>query len=88
MDYNLFQLRGVELIIVVIQTTINCEDIYPITTIRKIKASIVGLLGIGLFALPNGILSAAFVEGIIKKVKVKRCLGCGAELNFLSWPQA
>jgi len=54
-------------------------------TIKRMMASIISLLGIGLFALPAGILSAGFVEEIKKKSKIKRCPHCGAELKFQSW---
>lgn len=67
---------------VVTLTTVGYGDIYPITTMGKIMASVISLLGIGLFALPTGILSAGFVEEIKKKVKVKKCQHCGAELDF------
>jgi len=50
-------------------------------TIKRMMASIISLLGIGLFALPAGILSAGFVEEIKKKSKVKRCPHCGGKLD-------
>jgi len=67
---------------VVTLTTVGYGDIYPITTLGKVFASIISLLGIGLFALPAGILSAGFVEEIkTKKEPVKKCPHCGAKLE-------
>jgi voltage-gated potassium channel len=63
-------------------TTIGYGDIYPITGLGKLLAGLVAVLGIGMFALPTGILGAAFVEEI-QGVKRKRslCSKCGAELD-------
>jgi len=47
---------------VVTLTTVGYGDAYPITAMGRILASIIALLGIGMFALPAGILSAGFVE--------------------------
>lgn len=43
-------------------TTIGYGDIYPITIVGKIFASIISVIGIGFIALPTGILSSAFIE--------------------------
>lgn len=43
-------------------TTVGYGDIYPITTLGKLCASVIALLGIGLVALPSGLLVAGFVE--------------------------
>ena len=63
-------------------TTIGYGDIYPITGIGKLLAGLVAVLGIGMFALPTGILGAAFVEEI-QGVKKKRtiCPHCGKEIH-------
>lgn len=45
-------------------TTVGYGDIYPITVIGKILSSIISLLGIGLVAVPIGIISAGFIENI------------------------
>jgi voltage-gated potassium channel len=50
-------------------TTIGYGDIYPITVGGKVMASILALLGIGLIAIPSGILSAGFVEVMDKRRK-------------------
>jgi len=43
-------------------TTVGYGDIYPTTGLGKFMASIIAVLGIGVFALPAGILGAGFVE--------------------------
>jgi voltage-gated potassium channel len=64
-------------------TTIGYGDIYPITGLGKLLAGFVAVLGIGMFALPTGILGAAFVEEI-QGAKRKRmfCPQCAAEMHF------
>lgn len=43
-------------------TTVGYGDIYPITIAGKILGGIVSLLGIGLVAVPTGIISSGFME--------------------------
>lgn len=45
-------------------TTVGYGDIYPITPLGKILSAIIALLGIGLVAVPTGIISAGFSEQI------------------------
>lgn len=45
-------------------TTIGYGDIYPITIGGKILSSVIAILGIGLIAVPTGIISAGFMETI------------------------
>jgi voltage-gated potassium channel len=59
-------------------TTVGYGDIYPITGLGKVLAAIIALAGIGLVALPTGIISAGFMEQINNK---KRCPHCGKEVN-------
>jgi voltage-gated potassium channel len=44
--------------------TIGYGDVYPITPMGKLIGSVVVIIGIGLFALPAGILAAGFAEEI------------------------
>ena len=44
--------------------TVGYGDVYPITAGGKIFASIISLIGIGVVAIPTGIISASFVEEI------------------------
>lgn len=44
--------------------TVGYGDVYPITIGGKIFASLISLIGIGIVAIPTGIISASFVEEI------------------------
>ena len=62
---------------VVTLTTVGYGDIYPITPLGKFFASISAILGIGMFALPTGILGASFVEELQKeKMQERICPHC------------
>ena len=43
-------------------TGVGFEDIFPITTGGKIFGTIISLVGVGVVAVPTGIISASFVE--------------------------
>jgi voltage-gated potassium channel len=59
-------------------TTVGYGDVYPVTPLGKVLGAIVSLLGIGMFALPAGILSSGFAEEIQKKrSKPQICPHCG-----------
>ena len=45
-------------------TTIGYGDIYPWTTAGRVIATLLGLLGIGLVALPTGILASGFIRAL------------------------
>ncbi|MCR5612676.1 ion transporter [Treponema sp.] len=65
-------------------TTVGYGDIYPVTVLGKILSAIIALLGIGLVAVPTGIISAGFVEAISKpeeERKIKFCPYCGEKLE-------
>ena len=65
--------------------TVGYGDIYPITLVGKIFSTVIIVLGIGLVALPTGIISSGFVEIIQEqkeaeqkaKNKLKRRNYCG-----------
>ncbi|RME92509.1 MAG: ion transporter [Verrucomicrobia bacterium] len=62
-------------------TTVGYGDMYPVTPMGKLCAGAIAVLGIGLFALPAGILGSGFVEEIQKqKEGPKTCPHCGKEL--------
>lgn len=46
--------------------TVGYGDVYPVTVGGKIFASIISLIGIGIVAIPTGVISASFVEEILK----------------------
>jgi voltage-gated potassium channel len=45
-------------------TTVGCGDVYPVTPLGKLLGAFIAILGIGLFALPTGVLAAAFGEQV------------------------
>lgn len=47
-------------------TTIGYGDVYPVTALGKVLAAISAVAGIGLVAMPTGIMAAAFSDGIQK----------------------
>ena len=53
-------------------TTVGYGDIYPITIGGKMIAGVIAILGIGLVAVPTGIISAGFVEMIDKPIEVNK----------------
>lgn len=62
---------------VITLTTVGYGDIYPVTPLGKLIGSMVVILGIGLFALPTGILAAGFAEEIQSRKKKVICPHCG-----------
>lgn len=62
-------------------TTVGYGDVYPVTNMGKLIASFVAILGIGIVALPTGILSSAFYEMIQRKDDKKSCPHCGKEIE-------
>lgn len=55
--------------------TIGYGDIYPVTIAGKLTAALTAVFGIGLFALPGGIIASALIE--TAKTPEKICPHCG-----------
>lgn len=69
-------------------TTVGYGDVYPVTPIGQLFGAITALLGIGLVALPSGILASGFVEGFGRRQgedededEERRCPHCGRDIN-------
>ncbi len=62
-------------------TTVGYGDIYPVTAFGKIISSVIAILGIGLIAIPTGILSAAFLEKFKSEKMNKKCPTCGSDIS-------
>ncbi len=58
-------------------TTVGYGDIYPVTLLGKILGTVIAILGIGLFAVPAGILGSGFVEEVRRKKGLMLCPHCG-----------
>jgi voltage-gated potassium channel len=56
---------------VITMTTIGYGDVYPITALGKIVAAFVAIAGIGLIAMPTGILAAAFSDAMQKEHEIE-----------------
>lgn len=62
-------------------TTVGYGDEYPITALGKFLTACISILGIGMFALPAGILASGFSEEFRKMKTGKNCCPhCGKEL--------
>lgn len=61
-------------------TTVGYGDMYPVTVLGKCCAGIAAIVGIGMFALPTGILGSGFVEEIQKGKGPQKCPHCGNNL--------
>lgn len=48
-------------------TTVGYGDIYPVTALGRVLAGITAVIGIGLIAMPAGILAAAFSEALRRR---------------------
>ncbi len=59
--------------------TVGYGDIYPVTTLGKGMAIIIGFLGVGVVAIPTGIISAGFVE---QYTKIKTISSYEEEVNI------
>ena len=52
-------------------TTVGYGDVFPITVLGKLCASLIALIGIGIVALPAGIIAANFTNELSKNKKKK-----------------
>ncbi len=66
-------------------TTVGYGDVYPATGLGKFLGGTIAMLGIGLFALPTGILASGFSDALDKKKAESNpknfCSNCGYDLN-------
>ncbi len=64
-------------------TTVGYGDIAPVTALGKLLATVIAILGIGMFALPAGIFGSAFIDVLSAKETeaVQQCPHCGKEIT-------
>ena len=62
-------------------STVGYGDIYPVTAMGKLVGSVVAVLGIGMFALPAGLLGSGFVTELAAKSKPSQCPHCGGVVH-------
>ena len=68
---------------VITLTTVGYGDVAPVTGPGRMIAGLIAILGIGLFALPAGILGSSFLEQIERnrQPEVRTCPHCGEEIH-------
>lgn len=83
-------------------TTIGCGDVFPITGWGRLLSSVIAILGLGLVALPTGILSSGFIEELSRRRRKRaanavggpdpadaaHCPHCGKPLNLADLHQS
>lgn len=62
--------------------TVGYGDIYPVTTLGKIFGISIAFLGVGIVAIPTGIISAGFVDQY-SNIKRRLEYGYEADMNFI-----
>ena len=68
-------------------TTVGYGDVYPITAAGKVLATVIAFLGIGMVAVPTGIITAGFTELVNRnnnegnEDKKKFCPYCGHKID-------
>lgn len=64
-------------------TTVGYGDMYPITGLGKFLGGLIAIIGVGLFALPAGLLASGFSEELSKHNRKKPCIcpHCGKEID-------
>jgi len=61
-------------------TTVGYGDVYPVTVFGKLIGALIAVLGIGMFALPAGILASGFAEEFLRDER-KKCPHCGRAIE-------
>lgn len=61
-------------------TTVGYGDMVPITTWGRILGGMFAITGVGLLALPAGILSSGFFE-MMHRPRARKCPHCGEEVQ-------
>ncbi len=63
-------------------TTVGYGDVYPVTVLGKLLGAVIAVLGVGMVALPAGIIASGFTEQIhIEKKKTIVCPHCGKSIE-------
>ena len=69
-------------------TTVGYGDVYPITPLGRFLGALVAVVGMGMFALPTGLLGAAFLEEISRTMQpaAQPCPHCGGPADGIPGP--
>ncbi len=66
---------------VITLTTVGYGDVSPVTPMGKVMAGVIAIMGIGMFALPAGILGSGFLEEIQRRNRETMvCPHCGRRI--------
>lgn len=68
---------------VITLTTVGYGDVAPVTVAGRVVAGVIAILGVGLFAIPAGILGSGFVEQMQQRksaAAAATCPHCGREI--------
>ena len=67
---------------VITLTTVGYGDVAPVTVAGRVVAGVIAILGVGLFAIPAGILGSGFVEQMQQRNRAAAatCPHCGREI--------
>ncbi len=68
-------------------TTVGYGDIFPVTYAGKLLGAVISIIGIGLFALPTGILASGLIDEMHNKKnesakEIKKCPHCGKDISI------
>lgn len=68
-------------------TTVGYGDVFPVTGLGKLLGGFIAFLGIGMFALPTGILASGFAEEIRRRREKENgcppCPHCGGDVSSI-----
>jgi F0F1-type ATP synthase membrane subunit c/vacuolar-type H+-ATPase subunit K len=62
-------------------STVGYGDAFPVTPLGKLLAGLTAITGIGLIAMPTGILAAAFSDAIQRQREEKRLVAKSVKSN-------
>lgn len=62
-------------------TTVGYGDMVPSTELGRLMGAVVAIIGVGVFALPAGILASGFIQEVQKDVGATKCSHCGESLR-------
>lgn len=67
-------------------TTVGYGDIYPVTAVGRVLGAVMALLGVGVIAIPAGIIGSGFAEELARKREARMaeeriCPHCGGDLD-------
>ncbi|BCW99420.1 MAG: potassium voltage gated channel, Shab-related subfamily, member 2 [Armatimonadota bacterium] len=67
---------------VVTLTTVGYGDVYPVTPVGRVLASLLALFGVAMFGLPAGILASGFMEELSRRRgDIETCPHCGKPIR-------